>query len=215
MPVCSPGLKKELGAAADAKLLAQARLIHITSVANDWSHWFRASGMEVPSSLHGGLRVDTVQMGFDAAMRGLGVVLGRRPLVDDDIESGRLVPLVGQAIVSDSGYWLVTATDGLSEAGSEAVQAMAFVRTGRRDQVRASRFRARGRNPVRRLPVLLAGRHRVARGDGNSIADEKAALRADARRRSGGRFSAPAARRTTRDAARPPSIRPGTTTSKR
>ena len=47
-------------------------------------------------------------MGFDAAMRGLGVVLGRRPLVDDDIESGRLVPLAGQAIASDSGYWLVT-----------------------------------------------------------------------------------------------------------
>ena len=108
VPVCSPGLKKELGAAADAKLLAQARLIHITSVANDWSHWFRASGMEVPSSFLGGLSVDTVQMGFDAAMRGLGVVLGRRPLVDDDIESGRLVPLAGQAIASDSGYWLVT-----------------------------------------------------------------------------------------------------------
>jgi LysR family glycine cleavage system transcriptional activator len=108
VPVCSPGLKKELGAAADAKLLAQARLIHITSVANDWSHWFRASGMEVPSSFLGGLSVDTVQMGFDAAIRGLGVVLGRRPLVDDDIESGRLVPLAGQAIASDSGYWLVT-----------------------------------------------------------------------------------------------------------
>jgi len=108
VPVCSPGLKKELGAAADAKLLAQARLIHITSVANDWSHWFRVSGMEVPSSFLGGLSVDTVQMGFDAAVRGLGVVLGRRPLVDDDIESGRLVPLAGQAIASDSGYWLVT-----------------------------------------------------------------------------------------------------------
>jgi LysR family transcriptional regulator, glycine cleavage system transcriptional activator len=48
-------------------------------------------------------------MGFDAAIHGLGVVLGRRPLVDDDIESGRLVPVVGQAIPSGSGYWLIAA----------------------------------------------------------------------------------------------------------
>jgi DNA-binding transcriptional LysR family regulator len=48
-------------------------------------------------------------MGFDAAKHGLGVVLGRRPLVDDDIESGHLVPLTGQAIPSGSGYWLVAA----------------------------------------------------------------------------------------------------------
>jgi LysR family transcriptional regulator, glycine cleavage system transcriptional activator len=104
LPVCSPGLKKRLGADA----LSDARLIHVTSVADDWNHWFRASGMAVPASFNGELRVDTVQMGFDAAMRGLGVVLGRRPLVDDDIESGRLVPLVEQTIASNSGYWLVT-----------------------------------------------------------------------------------------------------------
>ena len=47
-------------------------------------------------------------MGFDAAVRGLGVVLGRSPLVDGDIESGRLVPLAAQTIASGSGYWLLT-----------------------------------------------------------------------------------------------------------
>jgi DNA-binding transcriptional LysR family regulator len=109
MPVCSPGLKRQFGAASEATLLAQAPLIHVTSVSADWDHWFRASGMEVPASIHGGLRVDTMQMALDAAMRGLGVVLGRRPLVDDDIASGRLVPLAGQTIPSGSGYWLVAA----------------------------------------------------------------------------------------------------------
>jgi DNA-binding transcriptional LysR family regulator len=112
MPVCSPSLKEQLratlGAASDASLLARAPLIHVTSVPVDWNHWFRTAGMEVPSSIGGELRVDTIQMAFDAAMRGLGVVLGRRPLVDGDIESGRLVPLVGRTIPSGSGYWLVT-----------------------------------------------------------------------------------------------------------
>jgi hypothetical protein len=35
--------------------------------------------------------------------------LGRRPLLDDDIDSGRLIPLFDQSIPSGSGYWLVTA----------------------------------------------------------------------------------------------------------
>jgi len=110
VPVCSPGLKKRLGAGGGSggDALSGARLIHITSVSDDWNHWFRTSGMAVPASFNGELRVDTVQMGFDAAMRGLGVVLGRRPLVDDDIESGRLVPLVEQTIAGNAGYWLVT-----------------------------------------------------------------------------------------------------------
>jgi len=109
IPVCSPDLKEQFGSSPDAKLLSQAPLIHVTSVTADWDHWFRASGMAVPSSIDSGLRVDNIQMGFDAAKHGLGVVLGRRPLVDDDIEGGLLVPLVGQAIPSGSGYWLVTA----------------------------------------------------------------------------------------------------------
>ena len=108
MPVCSPSLKEQFGGASDASLLSRAPLIHVTSVSTDWSHWFRASGMEFPSSIDSGLRVDNMQMALDAAKRGLGIVLGRSPLVDDDIASGGLVPLADQMIPSGSGYWLVT-----------------------------------------------------------------------------------------------------------
>jgi DNA-binding transcriptional LysR family regulator len=107
-PVCSPTMKEQLGASADADLLSRAPLIHVTTVSADWNHWFRANGIQIQASIDSGLRVDTVQMGFEAAIRGLGVVLGRRPLVDDDTAAGRLVPLVRQAIPSGSGYWLVT-----------------------------------------------------------------------------------------------------------
>ena len=61
-----------------------------------------------PPSIENGLRVDTIQMAFDAAIRGLGVALGRRPMVDDDIDSGRLVTLADREIPSGNGYWLVT-----------------------------------------------------------------------------------------------------------
>ena len=107
-PVCSPNLKKKFAAVSDAGLLSRLPLIHVTSVSVDWHQWFRTSGMEVPASIDNGLSVDTIQMGLDAAVRGLGVVLGRSPMVDGDVESGRLVPLADQAIPSGSGYWLVT-----------------------------------------------------------------------------------------------------------
>jgi LysR family glycine cleavage system transcriptional activator len=108
IPVCSPSLKEQIGHPLDATLLMRAPLIHVTSVSVDWNHWFRANGTQTPSSIDGELHVDTIQMAFDAAVRGLGVVLGRRPLVDDDISSGHLIPLVDQTIPSGSGYWLVT-----------------------------------------------------------------------------------------------------------
>ncbi len=108
LPVCSPKLKEQFAAKGAADLLSRAPLIHVTSVSADWSHWFRASGLEMPASIDDGLRVDTIQMAFEAAIRGLGVVLGRRPLVDDDIAAGRLLPLADRAIPSGSGYWLVT-----------------------------------------------------------------------------------------------------------
>lgn len=107
-PVCSPSFRRRFAGQPTADMLSRVPLIHLTSVSADWSHWFRARGIKPPSSFDGGLRVDTMQMAFDAAARGLGVVLGRRPLVDEEIESGRLVALDDQTIPSGNGYWLVT-----------------------------------------------------------------------------------------------------------
>jgi LysR family glycine cleavage system transcriptional activator len=107
IPVCSPSRKQKFAALSETDPLSHAPLIHVTSVSTDWNHWFETSGVELPAPISG-LRVDTVAMAFDAAIRGLGVALGRRPLVDDDIESGRLVPLVDRTLPSGSGYWLIT-----------------------------------------------------------------------------------------------------------
>ena len=108
MPVCSPAFKKKLDRPLDADVMSRVPLIHVTSASTDWEHWFTATGMAIPASIDTGLRVDTFQMGYDAAARGLGVVLGRSPLLDDEIAGGRLVTLGGKAIASGDAYWLVT-----------------------------------------------------------------------------------------------------------
>jgi DNA-binding transcriptional LysR family regulator len=109
-PVCAPMLKERFKKLSDAELLSRAQLIHLTVVDNDWEYWFKAGGMEVPSTINSGLRVDRMQMAFDAAAQGLGVALGRCPLIDDEIEKGRLVRLAGHTITSGNAYWLVTSS---------------------------------------------------------------------------------------------------------
>jgi LysR family transcriptional regulator, glycine cleavage system transcriptional activator len=108
VPVCSPSIKQRFADATLIDFLSRTTLIHVTTVSADWKHWFRANGFELPPSIDDGMHIDTIHTAFDAAIRGLGIVLGRRPLVDDDLESGRLVALTSQTIPSGSAFWLVT-----------------------------------------------------------------------------------------------------------
>ncbi|MFM0735376.1 LysR substrate-binding domain-containing protein [Paraburkholderia sediminicola] len=64
--------------------------------------------------LNDGLRVDTIQLAFEAASMDLGVALGRRPLVDRDLDSGTLVEACSQTIASSTAYWLVSAQNAES-----------------------------------------------------------------------------------------------------
>ena len=65
-------------------------------------------GLEPPETLRAGLRVDTIQMALEAASRGLGIALGRAPLLDTEINSGRLVRIFDDGVPSGLSYWLVT-----------------------------------------------------------------------------------------------------------
>ncbi len=65
----------------------RASLLHVTSVTEDW-----ASGCREPAStasiLPAGLRFDGIQLAFDAAQEGLGIAIGRRPLIDPELARG-------------------------------------------------------------------------------------------------------------------------------
>ena len=108
VPVCSPSLKTQLDRLTPAEILARGPLIRVTGGSADWDQWFVATGMGPPPSREAGLHVDSVLMGLDAAMHGLGIVLGRRPLVDEDLERGRLVRAIDHAAPSGYWYWMIT-----------------------------------------------------------------------------------------------------------
>ncbi|MGF6571235.1 LysR family glycine cleavage system transcriptional activator [Paraburkholderia sp. GAS333] len=86
----------------------RATLIHVNAASEDWQSWLDAAGVEGIDPANG-LRVDTIQLAFEAATMGLGIALGRRPLVDSDLASGALVEACAPTLASAGAYWLVSA----------------------------------------------------------------------------------------------------------
>jgi LysR family transcriptional regulator, glycine cleavage system transcriptional activator len=107
VPVCSPQRYREFKDAGD---LDELPLIHVTSVSEDWARWADAAGYAAPDPERG-LRFDTIYMAFEAAARGLGIAIGRRPLVDVELKAGTLVPLWQREVTCTTGYWLVSRQD--------------------------------------------------------------------------------------------------------
>jgi DNA-binding transcriptional LysR family regulator len=122
VPVCSPAYRDGLADASGNIELRRAKLIHVTPASEDWQVWCEALGVAGIETA-GGLRFDTIQLAFEAAIMGLGVALGRRPLVDHDLAAGTLVELGMDVLVAETAYWLVS-----SEGADRRPDLLAFKR---------------------------------------------------------------------------------------
>lgn len=109
VPVCAPDLPDRPTCTAD---LARHTLIHVTNVSQDWRRWLELTGQLADAlDLERGLRFDNAHMALEAASRGLGIAMGRWPLIDADLAAGRLVTILSEPMLCDTGYWLVGAPD--------------------------------------------------------------------------------------------------------
>ena len=73
----------------DAPLISDQSIDFLDPPA-DWAAWFRAMDVAPPEEMHGP-RFSQADHAVDAALAGVGVVLGRRALVIKDVAEGRLV----------------------------------------------------------------------------------------------------------------------------
>ncbi|MGI9488864.1 MAG: transcriptional regulator GcvA [Geminicoccaceae bacterium] len=106
-PVCSPALlagDKPLRTPAD---LARHTLLHALDGLDEWQVWLRAAGVE-GIDVGRGLRFDDGELAMKAAQSGVGVAIGRRPLIDDDLASGRLVEPFDLSLDYQAAYYLIT-----------------------------------------------------------------------------------------------------------
>ncbi len=116
VPVCAPAMADRIKAPAD---LCDRTLIHVTTVTEDWRAWASLAGNpDLPAGA--GLRVDRVELAINAAAEGLGVAIGREPLIDNDVRAGRIVPVLGPARPCRTGYWLLATPEALERADVRA-----------------------------------------------------------------------------------------------
>ena len=95
VPVCSPALVPE-GDRNDPRVFLRHRWLeekHIDSPETDWRTWGPRLGI-APDDWQDPMVLSGLSTVVAAAAAGVGIALGRAPLIDEDLASGRLVPLM-------------------------------------------------------------------------------------------------------------------------
>ena len=105
-PVCSPSLLHGDNPLRHPEDLAHHTLLHTTVSREDWQLWLTAAGLPVSLATRRGMSFDQSFMAIQAAVEGLGIALGRTPLVQADIAAGRLVVPFDVVLPADAGYYI-------------------------------------------------------------------------------------------------------------
>jgi LysR family transcriptional regulator, glycine cleavage system transcriptional activator len=102
IPVCAPALAKSV---RTPKHLAKFELLRVAHAAEDWPRWLAAAGIDGVSAA--GPMFEFYGQALQAAADGLGVAIGIRPYIDDDLRAGRLVAPFPQTVPKGSRWWLI------------------------------------------------------------------------------------------------------------
>jgi len=102
LPVCAPKLAAQLKRPADLKGPSLLRVAHATE---DWPLWLKAAGAVRISAR--GTEFQYYGQALQAAVDGLGVAMGIRPYIDDDLAAGRLVAPFALTVPKGMRWYLV------------------------------------------------------------------------------------------------------------
>lgn len=110
-PVCSPALLRGNNPLRRPSDLAHHTLLDVPGTPEGWRDWIdavAASGEDMSKvSVDNALKFDLIHLSTQAAIHGVGVNLGRAPLVDRYLEDGTLVAPFGPHVKSTLSYWLI------------------------------------------------------------------------------------------------------------
>lgn len=121
-PVCAPALAA--GAAGPPAMrepadLADRVLLHNGAHPGEWAQWLAEAGVEGIDAARGPV-FDASNEVLAAAANGMGVALGRTPLVETDLEAGRLVVPFEVRVRTPGCYWLVAPEAAADDAALAA-----------------------------------------------------------------------------------------------
>ena len=102
LPVCTPRLAVPLKRSGDLKGPGLLRVAHSP---DDWPHWLKAAGVARVTAR--GPEFQFYGQALQAAIDGLGVAMGIRPYIDDDLAAGRLVAPFALTVPKGMRWYLV------------------------------------------------------------------------------------------------------------
>ncbi len=102
VPVCSPAQAAKLKTPATLK---DATLLRVAHAPEDWPRWLQAAG--VTGAALSGPQFAYYGQAQQAAADGIGVAMGIRPYIDDDLAAGRLVTPFALTIPKGEAWYLV------------------------------------------------------------------------------------------------------------
>ncbi len=109
MPVCAPGYLDPPSREPSADIFRDIRLIVAANFPDEWEEWARAHGID-PPALGDSITLDAMEQTLQLAASGHGLAMGRRPVVDDWLETGRLIAPFGAADPTGAAYYLCKPT---------------------------------------------------------------------------------------------------------
>jgi LysR family glycine cleavage system transcriptional activator len=102
LPVCAPRMAVTLKRPADLKAPSLLRVAHSP---DDWPRWLKSAGVTRVTAR--GPELQFYGQALQAAADGLGVAMGIRPYIDDDLAAGRLVAPFAQSVPKGMRWYLV------------------------------------------------------------------------------------------------------------
>ncbi|MEX0301048.1 MAG: LysR substrate-binding domain-containing protein [Leisingera sp.] len=105
LPVCAPALLQGRSI-REPKDILKLPLLHIQTRTTAWRDWFQRHGISAKEELSGTI-YDQFATITQAALHGLGVALMPDYLVEQDLATGRLVALHGEAAETEGAYYLI------------------------------------------------------------------------------------------------------------
>lgn len=111
-PVCTPAFARRLKRPAD---LAAAKLLDVSHSTEDWTQWLAAAGCDELTGR--GPSFGTYAMALQASLDGVGVAMGLRPYVVDDLAAKRLVRPFKLAVPKRRAWYIAYRRERAEEAG--------------------------------------------------------------------------------------------------
>jgi LysR family glycine cleavage system transcriptional activator len=106
VPVCSPKFLAEHGPLETVADLGRVTLLSSTARSKDWENWLAAAGSPGLEPVHV-IDFENSSLAYQAALEGIGVAIGRRFLLAEDLAAGRLLTPLDFVFRDGSAFHIV------------------------------------------------------------------------------------------------------------